>query len=176
MMHEQKLKFQLFISPKGKNSMIDRFERFSLAISEINRYWHKLAAEELAPYGLKAAHATYLAAMVRHPEGIAVPELCEECGKDKSDASRMLAILEEKGMVNKQHNGMSRYRGLLTLTPEGQQAARHVCQRASLAVEAAGCHLTPEERDCFYRCLESITGNLRKLSRDGIPQPSQFNG
>lgn len=148
----------------------DRFERFSLAISEINRYWHKLAAEELAPYGLKAAHATYLTAMVRHPEGIAVPELCEECGKDKSDASRMVAILEEKGLVTKQAKGGSRYRGLLLLTPEGQLAAEHVRRRASAAVEAAGCDLTPEDRDRFYRSLESITQNLRKLSREGIPQ------
>jgi DNA-binding MarR family transcriptional regulator len=151
--------------------VIDRFERFSLAISEINRYWHKLAAEELSPYGLKSAHATYLAAMARHPDGIAVPDLCEECGKDKSDASRMLAILEEKGLITKQANGGSRYRGLLTLTREGEKAARHVCRRASVAVEAAGCDLTEEGREQFYQSLESITANLRRLSREGIPGP-----
>ena len=150
--------------------MIDRFERFSLAISEINRYWHKLAAEELAAYGLKSAHATYLTAMARHPEGIAVPELCEECGKDKSDASRMLAILEEKGLVTKQATGGSRYRGLLILTPQGQQAAQHVCRRASRAVELAGQDLQPEDRECFYQALDSITANLRRLSREGIPE------
>ena len=149
--------------------MVDRFERFSLAISEINRYWHKLAAEELAPYGLKAAHATYLTAMARHPEGIAVPDLCEECGKDKSDASRMIAILEEKGLVTKQATGGSRYRGLLLLTEAGREAARHVCVRAGYAVELAGCDLTPEARDSFYQSLESITANLRQLSREGIP-------
>ena len=33
--------------------MVDRFEKFSLAISEISRYWHKIAAEELKPYELK---------------------------------------------------------------------------------------------------------------------------
>ncbi|MBE5793244.1 MAG: MarR family transcriptional regulator [Clostridiales bacterium] len=150
--------------------MLDRFERFSLAISEINRHWHKLAAEELAPYGLKSAHATYLTAMARHPEGIAVPELCEECGKDKSDASRMLAILEEKGLITKQATGGSRYRGLLLLTAQGQQAAAHVCRRAGAAVEAAGRDLRPEERDLFYRALDSITANLRRLSKEGIPQ------
>lgn len=30
----------------------ERFERFSLAIFEISRYWHKLAAEEMAGGGL----------------------------------------------------------------------------------------------------------------------------
>ncbi|MBP3649351.1 MAG: MarR family transcriptional regulator [Clostridia bacterium] len=150
--------------------MLDRFERFSLAISEINRHWHKLAAEELAPYGLKSAHATYLTAMARHPEGIAVPELCEECGKDKSDASRMIAILEEKGLVTKQATGGSRYRGRLLLTAEGQRAAAHVGRRAAAAVEAAGRDLSSEERECFYRALDSITANLRQLSKEGIPK------
>ncbi len=150
--------------------MIERFEHFSLAIAEIYRYWHKLAAEELEPYGLKGSHATYLVAMHRHPEGIAVPELCEECGKDKSDASRMLAILEKKGLVTKQTSGASRYRGLLLLTPEGAEAARHVCRRASRAVELAGSDLSPKERADFYSALDSITHNLRRLSREGIPE------
>lgn len=149
--------------------MLDRFERFSLAIAEINRHWHKLAAEELIPYGLKSAHATYLTVMARHPEGITASELCNECGKDKSDASRMIAILEEKGLVTKEATGGSRYRGLLKLTGEGLKAADHVCRRAAAAVEAAGCDLNPEEREIFYRALDSITGHLRRLSKEGIP-------
>ena len=57
--------------------MIDRFERFSLAIFEISRYWHKLAAEELTKYGLKGPHATYLTVIYKYPEGITVPQLME---------------------------------------------------------------------------------------------------
>ena len=79
--------------------MVERFERFSVAISEISRCWHKLASEEMRPYGLKGAHALYLTTLQRYPQGITIPELCELCLKDKSDASRMLAILEEKGLV-----------------------------------------------------------------------------
>jgi len=150
--------------------MIDRFERFSLAISEISRYWHKLASEELARYGLKGPHATYLTTIYQYPEGITVPQLCELCGKDKSDASRMISILEEKGLVTKQTVDGSRYRGLLVLTPEGKAAAEHVCSRASRAVELAGKDLTDETREQFYRSLDSITDNLRKLSKEGIPK------
>ena len=46
--------------------MVDRFEKFSLAISEISRYWHKIAAEELKPYELKSTHAIYLTTMYRY--------------------------------------------------------------------------------------------------------------
>lgn len=150
--------------------MLDRFERFSFAISEISRCWRKLASEEMLKYGLKSPHATYLTTIYKYPQGITVPQLCEVCGKDKSDASRMLAILEKKGLVEKQSVDGSMYRGLLVLTDEGKAAAEHVCKRASLAVDMAGKDLTDETRAIFYKALESIVSNLRELSRKGIPE------
>ena len=146
--------------------MVERFERFSLAIAEISRCWHKLAGEEMQVYGLKGAHALYLTTLYRHPEGVTVPELCELCLKDKSDASRMLAILEKKGLVRKEGG----YGGKVVLTEAGQQATRQVRERASRAVEEAGRDLTPAELETFYKALESITGNLRRLTCDGIPE------
>ena len=150
--------------------MLDRFERFSFSISEISRCWRKLASEEMLKYGLKSPHATYLTTIYKYPQGITVPQLCEVCGKDKSDASRMLAILEKKGLVEKQSVDGSMYRGLLVLTDEGKTAAEHVCKRASLAVDMAGKDLTDETRAIFYKALESIVSNLRELSRKGIPE------
>ncbi|MEE0969662.1 MAG: hypothetical protein U0M06_09855 [Clostridia bacterium] len=150
--------------------MLDRFERFSFAISEISRCWRKLASEELAKYGLKSPHATYLTTMYKYPNGITVPLLCEVSGKDKSDASRMIAILEKKGLVEKQCVNGSLYRGVWILTDEGKTAAEQVSQRASRAVELAGKDLTDETRDIFYRALESITSNLHELSKEGIPE------
>lgn len=150
--------------------MLERFERFSFAISEISRCWRKLASEELAKYGLKSPHATYLTAMYKYTEGITVPKLCEVSGKDKSDASRMIAILEEKGLACKMDVGGSLYRGLWVLTAEGKAAAEQVSMRASKAVELAGKDLDDETREIFYKALASITANLTALSRDGIPE------
>ena len=135
--------------------MIDRFEHFSLAISEISRCWRKLASEEMAKYGLRTPHATYLTSI---------------SGKDKSDASRMIAILEEKGMVRKVSVDGSLYRGKLILTDMGQVAAGHVQRKASQAVELAGRDLDDESREIFYRALDSITKNLIELSKNGIPE------
>lgn len=150
--------------------MVDRFEHFSLAINEISRCWRKLAAEEMKKYGLKGPHATYLSTMYRYPEGISVPQLCELSGKDKSDASRMLAILEEKGLVKKHEVDGSLYRGLLVLTDEGRLAAEHVRRRAAKAVEQAGGGLDNETREIFYKALDSITSRLTELSKKGIPE------
>lgn len=149
--------------------MVERFERFSLAISEISHYWHKIAAEELEKYGLRGAHATYLTAIYRHEEGLTAPQLCELCGKDKSDVSRMMSILEKKDMVKKEGTHQNRYGGVFKLTEEGKLAAEHVRQRAALAVELAGKNLTDENRAIFYTVLESIVINLREISKQGLP-------
>ena len=150
--------------------MVERFERFSVAISEISRCWHKLAGEEMKAYGLKGAHATYLAIIARYPQGITVPELCDQCMKDKSDASRMMAILEKKGLVRKESPHKSGYGGTIHLTEEGRQAAEHVRRRASRAVEIAGKDLNDETREIFYSALDSIIGNLRVMTKEGIPE------
>lgn len=150
--------------------MLDRFERFSYAISEISRCWRKLATEELAKHGLNSPHATYLTTMYKHPDGITVPRLCEVSGKDKSDASRMIAILEKKGLAQKKIVDGSLYRGIWVLTEQGRDAAEQVSLRASRAVELAGKDLTDETREIFYQALESIAANLTDLSKDGIPE------
>ena len=150
--------------------MLRRFARFSLAISEIDRCWHKLAAEEMAKYELNSPHAVYLTTLYNFEEGITAAKLSELCCKNKADVSRMVAILEKKGLVRKETIGGNLYRAKLVLTEEGKQAAEHVQQRAALAVELAGSGMSEEEREVFYRCLELITSNLQTLSKDGLPQ------
>jgi len=150
--------------------MISRFERFSFAINEISRCWNKLAAEEMAKYGLKGPHAIYLEVMRRHEGGITAAQLCELCGRDKADVSRAVAIMEEKGLIMRECVNNHLYRAMLKLTEAGKRAADFVCERASMAVEVAGKDITDEERALFYRALESITNNLQNLTRNGIPQ------
>lgn len=149
--------------------MLDRFARFSLAIAEIDRCWHKLAAEEMAKYDLNSPHAVYLNTLYQYPEGITAAKLGELSCKNKADVSRMVTILEKKGLVRKESTGSNLYRAKLLLTPAGEQAAEHVRRRAAVAVEAAGAGLSEEDRETFYRCLELITDNLRQLSKTGLP-------
>lgn len=150
--------------------MIERFERFSLAISEISRHWHKLTADEMQKHGLKGPHSVYLMTLLKFPEGLTAPQLCKICGKDKSDVSRMMAIMEERGLVKKEGIYQNMYRGVFKLTEKGINAATQVRDRASLAVELAGKDMNDEQRAIFYDGLESIAENLRILSKEGIPE------
>ncbi len=149
--------------------MIERFERFSYGIAEISKYWHKLATEEMAKYDLKGTHCTYLLALSRSDEGLTAPQLCEICGKDKSDVSRMMKILETKDLVSKSGEHHNRYGGIFKLTALGQTAADEVHKKASRAVELAGRDLTEEQRSAFYYALDSIAVRLREISEEGIP-------
>ncbi len=150
--------------------MVERFERFSYAISEISRYWHKITGDEMEKYGLKGSHSVYLLTMSRYPEGVTAPKICEECGKDKADVSRMMAIMEKNGLVRKEGIHQNLYRGVFILTDKGRQAADFVRRRAALAVEIAGRELTDSDRAIFYRSLESIALNLKNLSVNGLPE------
>lgn len=151
--------------------MLERFAKFSFSIAEIDRCWHKLAAEEMLKYDLNSPHAVYLSTLYEvGQDGITAAQLGELCGKNKADVSRMVAILENKGLVRKIAVGRNMYRAKLLLTEEGKQAARQVRDRAAVAVELAGSGLTQEERSTFYKALELITTNLQKLSREGLPQ------
>ena len=150
--------------------MLDRFERFSYGIFEISRYWHKIAADEMAQYELKGPSATYLTTLYRHGEGLTAAKLGQLCGRDKADVSRAVAAMEKKGLVIRLAVNENAYRARLRLTELGKTAAEHVCHRAALAVEQAGKDLSPETRAQFYEALELIATNLRQLSENGIKE------
>ncbi len=148
--------------------MIDRFERFSLAIAEVSRSWHRIAAGEMEKYSLKGPHAVYLTTLYDRPEGITAAKLSELSGKDKSDVSRMVAILEKKGLLHKEAAGEKLYRARLKLTDAGRAAAEQVRRAAAAAVEGASRGVSDDEREVFYRVLETIAANLDELGRAGL--------
>lgn len=147
--------------------MVSRFERFSFALSEIYRYWHKIASDEMEKCGLKGPYAVYFTALYRYPEGITSAQLAEICSRDKSDVSRAISLMEKKGLVTKEG---SMYRALLKLTEEGKKVAEFINEQAGKAVELGGKGLTVENREIFYHTLELIVSNLQIISQDGLPE------
>lgn len=151
--------------------MIERFEHFTYATNEIMRFWRKLAGEEMEKHGLKGSHAIYFTLLAKHREtGMTAAQICEDCGRDKADVSRMMAILEQKGLLVKEGCHQNLYNGVFKLTDRGWQLAETVMERAGKAVELAGRGLSEESREVFYRALDTIVENMRELSEKGIPE------
>lgn len=145
--------------------MIDRFERFSFSISEIYRYWHRIASDVMEDYGLKGPYAVYFTTMYQYPQGITAARLAELCSRDKADVSRAINLMEEKGLADKE--GVN-YRAMLRLTDKGRMVAEQVNEKAMTAVEYGGRGISEGHREVFYNCLETIATNLQLLSREGL--------
>lgn len=154
--------------------MENRYELISASISSMYHDIQKIERIEMAEYGLKGPHAQCLLAMKKHPQGITAARLCEICEKDKAAVSRILAELEEAGMILRENRNGSRYRASLTLTEQGMAAAEAVVEKARQAVEVAGIGFDEKEREVFYRVLAIIAGNLHKLCRDGLKETDKL--
>lgn len=150
--------------------MIDRFEKFLMDISEIDRCWHKIASGVMKKYDLKGPYAIYFTTLYQYPEGITTTQLSELCSRDKSDVSRAISLMEKKNIVKKEGKQNNLYRARLLLTEQGRQIAKEVNQQAELAVGYGGNGLNDEQREIFYHALDLIVSNLRKLSKEGLSQ------
>ena len=67
-------------------------------ITEITRAGAEYKATNLAPYGLKGCHASYLAEICACP-GISQDKLAQKICINKSNVARQAAILEEDGFI-----------------------------------------------------------------------------
>ena len=132
----------------------------------------KIEREEMEKYGLRGSYVQYLIAMKRFPEGMTSAKLCDICDKDKAAISRIVSEMESKGLIRRESDKSNMYRAKLVLTEEGNKAADYVCERAEKAVFAAGKGLDEEDRRIFYGVLAIFEANLRRISREGIPEKS----
>ncbi|MBQ5327588.1 MAG: MarR family transcriptional regulator [Oscillospiraceae bacterium] len=151
--------------------MESRFEQFKMAISGINRYVQKIERNEMVKRGYKGAFAQYLAVLKRFEEGLTSSELCEICDKDKAAVSRIIAEMEEKGLVSREHKNIRTYRSKIVLTEKGRNTADYVAERAKAAISAVSDGVMDEnQREVFYSTLDVLYKNLQKVSREGIPR------
>ena len=148
--------------------MVGRFEAFTLGLSEIMSSWNKIAADEMSHFGLKGAYVIYLIALYKHPEGLTSANLSEMCNRDKAEVSRAIKTLEAKGLVERENTTVNGYRAKITLTTQGRESTKALRERVKLAVEKGGEGLSEEERDSFYSALETISANLKKISKEGL--------
>ena len=156
--------------------MLSRFERFAFTISEIHRCIQRIERSEMARRGLKGAYAQYLVAILRHPEGMTVAELCLTCEINKAAVSRAVGDMERQGLVQRRGSSNTVYRARLCLTETGRETAAYVHEKAQAVVEAAGREFTDEERELLYTALGRVATRLREIAREGVSLPEKQEG
>ncbi len=143
---------------------MDRFERFTLSVFSITRYWNKIATEEMKGYGLKGAYALYLVMLDKAEEGLTAAQLSEVTQRDKADVSRAIAQFRKQDLVKPY--GDNRYRAPITLTEKGRKLCKQIEKKAGEALQYAGQGISEEMRQNMYQALEIIAKNLKDFSEN----------
>ena len=149
---------------KRIKKLLNRFENFSLIISEIHKHLVKISAEEMKKYGLQGPSARIL--LILHKRGTyTAAALARKVEKNKAEISRTLVELEKKGFIEKE-NTSTNYRVTLKLTESGIETAKAIEEAAIKTVSAATIGLSDDDRAAMYRALDLISENLQKITKD----------
>ena len=139
--------------------MENRFEKFSIAVLELNRYLQKIKDQEMRKFGLRSAHTMCVFYLGQHPEGLTVTQLSEICREDKAAVSRCLSQLAQRELVvSDAPRNLRAYRRIL---------AKQVDERVAEALRWGGKGLTEEQRESFYASAQIILDNLSRYQEDG---------
>ena len=150
----------------SEDEMEERFKRFTVLISKINRNIKKIKNQEMAEYGLRSVHVTCLYYLYSE-DSLTATELCELCEEDKATISRGLDFLEDCGYIICETHFGKRYKSAIHLTEKGKEAGKKISEKINFVLDEICVDLTDEQRIEFYRSL-SVINNSLELCTNGI--------
>ncbi len=142
--------------------MEERFQTFTVLITNIYRSIHKIKTEEMVEFKLKSSHVSCLYYLYLK-SSLTAKELCDICEEDKANISRAIKHLEENGFLCCQAKHQKRYQSPLTLTEKGHMIGARIAQKIDNILKTASKGLSEEHRTVFYNSLALIGGNLQKI-------------
>ena len=140
----------------------DRFLKFTLSLSRMNKKVQAVKTAGMGMVGLKAAHTAVLYALSGHSEGLQFAEVAAACDLDPALISRTFSELIAAGMVEKQGEP-GRYRARYVLTEQGSLHDRQIRQVIA-GTGNADKNIAPEDLQTFYRVLEQLLNNFEEMS------------
>jgi DNA-binding MarR family transcriptional regulator/N-acetylglutamate synthase-like GNAT family acetyltransferase len=142
---------------EGLEARIDAVRRF-------NRFFTRrigVLREGLlhTPYSLTEARILF---EISHRAEVAASDLSRELGLDPGYLSRILARLEQKGLIDKVRSETDARRRLLLLTPQGQDAFSLLDSRSREEVAEMLCELSEGDQRRLLEAMQTIEGVLDK--------------
>ena len=142
--------------------MNERFETFTVLISNINRCIYKIKTEEMAEFDLKSSHVSCLYYLYKE-DSLTAKGLCDICDEDKANISRSIKYLEENGYIICRAKHPKRYQSPLELTDSGREIGKRIAEKIDNVLSISSVGLSEQERSDFYRSLSLIKSTLQKL-------------
>jgi DNA-binding MarR family transcriptional regulator/N-acetylglutamate synthase-like GNAT family acetyltransferase len=111
------------------------------------------------PYSLTEARILF---EISHRAEVAATDLSRELGLDPGYLSRILARLEQKGLIDKVRSETDARRRLLSLTLQGQEAFSLLDSRSREEVAEMLCELSEGDQRRLLEAMQTIEGVLDK--------------
>src|SRR5260370_39239581 len=105
-----------------------------------------------SPYSLPEARILF---EVAHHDNVTASDLCRELGFDAGYLSRILARLEQQGLLEKVRSDNDGRQRLLRLTPQGSNAYALLDQRSRAEVSAMLFHFTDQEHPLLLQPIHT---------------------
>ena len=134
------------------------FETFTVTILKINKLVQKIKHREMREYGLQCIHVMCIYYLKENKNGLTASELIRLTFEDKAAISRALKVLKQKGYIE---YDTKTYNAPIALTAEGERVADEIAEKAERAVRGGSADMSEEQRDFFYKQLQTISENLK---------------
>ncbi len=141
--------------------MKERFETFTVLITNISRSIHRIKTEEMAEYNLKSSHVSCLYYLFKEGQ-LTAKELCDICEEDKANISRSIKYLEANGYLEGMSTAHKRYQTPIVLTEKGRTVAGGIVEKIDGVLAFSSEGLSEAEREIMYKSLLIISKNLQR--------------
>ncbi|MGM9941834.1 MAG: MarR family winged helix-turn-helix transcriptional regulator [Bulleidia sp.] len=142
--------------------MNERFEKFTVSISRIERAIRRIENFEMAEYNLRSSHISCLYFLYT-TDARTASELTLRCNDDKATISRSLEYLEKNGYVHREKSVRKRYNTPVVLTEKGNAAAASIAEKIHHVLQEVSFDITDEQREILYTCLFNIADRLETI-------------
>lgn len=153
--------------------MRDRFTRFNVGVSRLNKLINRLKLDGMEPLGLKAAHAMCIHQLACEDQ-LSFPQLCQRCDIDPALISRTLKELCASGHAEKMGQP-GKYNAHYSLTDQGREVAGYIGWVVNGVIESADKGISEEELEVFYRVMEKLIANFERMTgerKNGADKPA----
>ena len=141
----------------------DRFTRFTISLSRLNKHIQKLKTDGMGKWGLKAVDTLCIYQLARCGE-MSFSQVAERCDSDAALISRTLRELVKNGMVEKT-GAPGKYNATYRLTPMGRERSEYIRRVTAVVQRQADQGVSPEDLETFYRVLDQLTLNFEKMTK-----------
>ena len=138
----------------------DRLETFMTHVIGASRSITKIKARGMSNYNLGSTHTACLRVLYRSKNGLTRTQLAKKCELDKSQISRIINELEEKGYVS-ESSEPTVYKRKITLTEEGSAITEEINKLVLDINDTVSGDISTDDIKTFYRVFDTICTNLK---------------